>query len=59
MDEARQLAQTIAEGAPLVVSAVKEMLRKTEDKPIKRMLPNAARWRIRRLSANDGFTGCC
>ncbi len=31
MDKARQLAKTIAEGAPLVVAAVKEILRKTED----------------------------
>ena len=31
MDSARELAATIAEGAPLVVTAVKEILRKTED----------------------------
>ena len=31
MDTARELASTIANGAPLVVSAVKEILRETED----------------------------
>ncbi len=34
MDEARKMASTIAQGAPLVVAAVKEMLRKTEDQSI-------------------------
>ncbi len=31
MDSARELATTIAEGAPLVVTAIKEILRKTQD----------------------------
>ncbi len=31
MSSARELASTIAEGAPLVVTAIKEILRKTED----------------------------
>ncbi len=35
MDAAREMAQTIAEGAPLVVTAVKEILKKTEDVSIK------------------------